>query len=307
MSENNIRNSDILFIYEALLCNPNGDPDDENRPRMDWKTMRNLVSDVRLKRFFRDYLIDLLGWEKVWVTKTDEGHVTATDRVRKITDSKDADEVLKKVLETCVDARLFGATIPYKGEGRGESISIIGPVQFTWGFSLHKVDLVDSSAITSIFKGREVEAQAGTIGRDYRVYYSMLAFYGRVNSKRAVDAMTKPEDIEYIDRYLWEAVKTESTTRSKIGHNPLLYLRLEYRDNFYEGDLRRYIKTEADENVRSMDDVELDFKPLLDMLRNRLDRIEKAILKVDRLFDERYNVSELFKEALDKKLSLEIL
>jgi len=42
-------NSDILFVYEAKMCNPNGDPDDENRPRMDYISNRNLVSDVRLK------------------------------------------------------------------------------------------------------------------------------------------------------------------------------------------------------------------------------------------------------------------
>jgi CRISPR-associated protein Csh2 len=52
-----INNSDILFIYDAKLCNPNGDPDDENKPRMDYDTQTNLVSDVRLKRYLRDYLM----------------------------------------------------------------------------------------------------------------------------------------------------------------------------------------------------------------------------------------------------------
>lgn len=31
------KNSEILFTYDAKLCNPNGDPDEENRPRMDWE------------------------------------------------------------------------------------------------------------------------------------------------------------------------------------------------------------------------------------------------------------------------------
>ena len=49
-------NSDFLFIYEAIKCNPNGDPDNENKPRMDYDTSTNLVSDIRVKRTMRDYL-----------------------------------------------------------------------------------------------------------------------------------------------------------------------------------------------------------------------------------------------------------
>lgn len=48
--------SDFLFIYEAIQCNPNGDPDQENKPRMDYGTGTNLVTDTRVKRYIRDYL-----------------------------------------------------------------------------------------------------------------------------------------------------------------------------------------------------------------------------------------------------------
>src|SRR5680860_457796 len=50
--------SDFLFIYEAIQSNPNGDPDQENKPRMDYDTSTNLVTDTRVKRFIRDYLKD---------------------------------------------------------------------------------------------------------------------------------------------------------------------------------------------------------------------------------------------------------
>jgi len=66
-------NSDFLFIYEAIQCNPNGDPDEENKPRMDKDTSTNLVTDVRVKRYIRDYLkqgetdifVDMEGDRKV--------------------------------------------------------------------------------------------------------------------------------------------------------------------------------------------------------------------------------------------------
>jgi CRISPR-associated protein Csh2 len=45
-----MNNSEILYLYDAQLTNPNGDPDEENRPRMDYERGINLVSDLRLKR-----------------------------------------------------------------------------------------------------------------------------------------------------------------------------------------------------------------------------------------------------------------
>lgn len=66
-------NSDFLFLYEATQCNPNGDPDQENKPRMDYDTNTNLVTDVRVKRYIRDYMkvtgtaifVDMEGENKV--------------------------------------------------------------------------------------------------------------------------------------------------------------------------------------------------------------------------------------------------
>ena len=51
-----LQNSDFLFGFEAVMTNPNGDPDQENRPRMDYETATTLVSDARRKRDCRDIL-----------------------------------------------------------------------------------------------------------------------------------------------------------------------------------------------------------------------------------------------------------
>ncbi|RKX51572.1 MAG: hypothetical protein DRP25_03960, partial [Thermotoga sp.] len=44
-----MRRSEILFLYDVKWGNPNGDPMDENKPRMDENTDTLIVSDVRLK------------------------------------------------------------------------------------------------------------------------------------------------------------------------------------------------------------------------------------------------------------------
>ncbi len=71
-----IHDGDILYLYDAKLTNPNGDPDDENRPRMDEATGRNLVSDVRLKRYLRDYWLD--AGEDIWVRRTEQDETTSS-------------------------------------------------------------------------------------------------------------------------------------------------------------------------------------------------------------------------------------
>src|SRR5690606_35540798 len=63
--------------FEAAMTNPNGDPDQENKPRMDYETSTLLVSDARRKRDCRDFLkqkgfqifVDTLADKKVPVSQ----------------------------------------------------------------------------------------------------------------------------------------------------------------------------------------------------------------------------------------------
>ena len=50
---------EMLFLYDVTNANPNGDPADENKPRIDEESKKNIVTDVRLKRTVRDYLINV--------------------------------------------------------------------------------------------------------------------------------------------------------------------------------------------------------------------------------------------------------
>ncbi len=277
MSEE-ITNGEILLLYEAKLTNPNGDPDEENRPRIDPKTNINLVTDVRLKRYFRDYVIEKFGEDYIWVSTIGGKHVDATDRHKKLEEKNMSPENL-------IDIRLFGATIPKKkGEGasKGEAISYTGPVQFSWGYSLHPVELVDSSTITSIFSGAVKEY--GTFGKDWRLYYSLIAFYGVVSGMRAKYTKLKAKDLKILDDFLWKALKVMTTTRSKIGQRPLLYVRINYSDKeTLLGDLRDYIDIETGEKIRSLDDIKLSYKRLIDVLQSVKDRIKEILIREENI------------------------
>jgi len=302
-------NSELLFIYDAKMCNPNGDPDDENKPRMDYNRNVNLVSDVRLKRYIRDYLMDYKD-ETIFVSKVEGETVDATNRLKKLIEgyraeieaeenlkdlfeqNKPAEKNLSKhlqwLLSKLTDVRFFGSTMPLKSEtGRGASITFTGPIQFNWGYSLNKVTgPMESSTITSTFAGAGEEYS--TMGKDYRVDYSVIAFHGIISAKRAENTELTDEDIDLFDDAMINAIPLEATTRSKTGQSPLLYLRVEYNTpEFFAGDFRRYVKIvdkdgdgelsfDDTAKLRSTDDYKLD----LTKLREKLEKHKGEIANI---------------------------
>lgn len=302
-----MKNSDILFIYDAKMCNPNGDPDDENRPRMDIDTSRNIVTDVRLKRYIRDYLQE--KGEGVFVATVDEKTVDATKRLaywasswilnggsndlnlrieaQKMKEKLEKNEDIKAgdiiklisseddILKGFIDVRLFGATMPIKDEKKGSSYTFTGPVQFNWGYSLNKVEQVYSNTITSTFAGRtkgEGE-EYGAMGKDYRLYYSLLAFHGVISAYRAKYTKMQDEDVAKLEEALIKAIPLQAT-RSKIGQYPRLLLRVEYNDDeTFLGDLRRYVIPDKMEGLRDIKDFALDISGLDKKLSENAEKI----------------------------------
>lgn len=287
-----MHNSDILLIYDAKLCNPNGDPDDENKPRMDYDSRRNLVSDVRLKRYIRDYL--LTQDRDIFVYEPEDKKLTATQSIVELfkkygkeipggekkpkLKKDDADWILSKL----VDIRLFGAIIPdttiEMGEKAVKNAVFTGPVQFNWGYSLNRVSIVESSSITSHFVTGE-EKGAGAIGKDWRVHYSLIAFHGIISGKRAEKTGLSEDDGNLLDNALLKAIPLQATTRSKIGQTPRLLLRIEYLDDTtFLGDLRGYVKVSPDENLRDIGDLKLEITPLIDLVTENQSKIKKIYL-----------------------------
>ncbi|MDI3504076.1 MAG: CRISPR-associated protein Csh2 [Candidatus Cloacimonadota bacterium] len=267
------QNSEILFLYDAQMCNPNGDMDYENKPRMDYDTSINLVSDVRLKRYIRDYLESIKGKE-IFITANAK-------------DAKERNQQLKAQSLThtdMVDVRLFGAVTAEDNRAEGH---YTGPVQFNWGHSLHPVEMVDSSTITSSFSSGQ------GIGKDFRIYYSLLAFSGSINANAAQSTQLTEEDITLLDEAILKSIPL-ARTRSKIGQYPRLYLRLELngKDQFLK-DLRPMLKiTSPDKNIadnlrliRKPEDYSLDIEALVKYLSANKNKIHRILYFKDEQLD----------------------
>ncbi len=290
-----ITNNEILYLYDAKLTNPNGDPDEENRPRMDYEREMNLVSDLRLKRYIRDYIY--AKGHDIFVRRVDDKPVTADKRIKDLKDSSN-----DWILNNLTDVRMFGATMTVKKDTK----TFIGPIQFNWGYSLNKVELLESS-ITSHFSASETATQ-GTIGKDFRVKYSLIAFSGVVSGNRAKKTMLKDEDLLLLDEAMRYAIPNLAT-RSKIGQYPRLYIRAEYIDNeTILGDYRDYIELREDvSNVRDINEYSLIIDRLVELLEGNKDKIKKIYYFIDErlelmLKDEKVSFEEAFKDLPLKQI-----
>ena len=206
------------------------------------------------------------------------------------------------ILDSLVDVRLFGATMPIKGETK----TFIGPVQFNWGYSLNKVELLESS-ITSHFATGAGKTQ-GAIGKDYRVKYSFIAFSGVVSGKRGKYTKLTQEDIELLDNSMRYAIP-QLVTRSKVGQYPRLYMRVEYIDDeTILGDMRDYIIfKEKNEDIRDIKECFIEIKGLVDFLNKYKDRIKAINYFADDNLEIRLNDNIIgFEEAFSEFNLIEV-
>jgi CRISPR-associated protein Csh2 len=266
---------ELLFIYDVTDANPNGDPLDENKPRLDEETWKNIVTDVRLKRTIRDYLHDYLGKDIFVLELRDDNEnlKTKEDRLKEYLNNED-------ILKKCIDVRLFGATTAVKGK----TMTLTGPVQFKFGRSLHRVDL-------SYIKGTTVMPSAqdkkqGTFTEKYILPYSLIAFYGIVNENAALrqNIPLTEKDIALLLEGMWQGTKNLLST-SKTGQMPRLLLQIVYKEkNYHLGELDKriqFVSEKNDEEIRDVTDGRLEIEPLLVSLEEQMDKLQCIRYKVD--------------------------
>jgi len=292
-----LNRQEILFIYEAKDCKPNGEPLDENKPRTDPETGVATVTDVRIKRTVRDYLHQVKGQEiLVRGTLDEEGYqrdakgrcedfyeaagVTKTDK------SKDAAAKLCVVIpKMCIDARLFGCTMPVEIKKPGSSVTLTGPVQFN-GFnrSLNRISPIFVQGTGAFASG--AGKTKNTFREEHIVPYACIAAYAVVNEIAAKSTGLTDEDVCLLLEGLWKG--TESLiSRSKMGHQPLALIRFTYRDSYRIGDLAGRISLVSDKEdiqIRSITDYRINVAPLLDAVQSAKEKIATIeVLQDDRL------------------------
>ncbi len=273
-----VEKSEILFLYESSYSVPNGDPFTSEQ-RYDEETKKVLVSDVRIKRFIRDYF-DERGEQVYVIDKRIEGEKEGSGaalRMKRLReDLKNDESVLTKgkpdslkLMKKCIDVRLFGGI---STEG-GDAVNLTGAVQFALlNPSLNKTDL-RMHQNTSVFASSG-EKTRGAIGTTTVVPYSLNQIHGWINPFSAVHTGLTQTDIDAMFKALWVSINN-ANTRSKSNQNSLLLTQIVYADankKLYGAD--RFIeidkdKTEKqDEQIRNSDDYVLSLEKLKEAAKN---------------------------------------
>lgn len=274
--------SEILFLYEIENANPNGDPLNENRPRFDTEENKVLVSDVRLKRTIRDYWFEYKGFngsndKDIFVRETkysdgkEEYISSGSRRAELFKESSD------KVLETCIDVRVFGGVLPIKKD----TFTYTGPVQFQMGKSLHQTEIITEQG-TGAFASGDKKKQT-TFRTEYKIPYSLIGFNGIVNEKAAQYTKMTEEDRKLLLEGLWNGTKN-LISRSKFGQNPLLLFTVNYKEPYYIGGLRQRLKIQSEKNdlqIRNTEDYKIDLTGLLKEIKSQSDKITSVEVQVD--------------------------
>lgn len=218
MSEIITNRYEFLILIDAQDSNPNGDPDNDNRPRVDPDTGLGYISDVAIKRRVRDYVAASRPDEapnRVYVrhgTNLNAAiaaarEATAADeKARTSKAAKDVEAARRWMLENFYDVRTFGAVMS-TGPNAGQ---VCGPVQVTFARSIEPISIVDvpvtrvadaesvaghSSAAYAEWAAARDADKIRSMGRKYIVPHAVYRGLGFVNALQAADAGFTRDDL----------------------------------------------------------------------------------------------------------------
>lgn len=218
---------DFAVVFSVKKANPNGDPLNGNRPRINYEGFGE-VSDVCLKRKLRNRLQDL--GEDIFVQSDDNRK--QGDTFRSLKDRFDNNPEIKKVkkdrekqtsisCQTWYDVRAFGQVFAF-GKGDNEdsdsvSIGIRGPVSIQNAISIEPVDLFSQQITKSVnleTKKDPDKKASDTMGMKHRVDFGIYVTYGSINCQLAEKTGFNEDDAEKLLRALKTLfVNDESSAR----------------------------------------------------------------------------------------------
>ena len=207
MSNNTLTNRhDFLLLFEVTNGNPNGDPDAGNLPRFDPNTNRGIVSDVCLKRKVRNFVElfpparenDKANGFGIFIKQGPALERKITEAVDK--NDKKPEAAVRWLCREFFDIRAFGGVLGVgdevmKGSAYGQ---LRGPVQFTFGQSIHSITPLEITITRCVATTIEDEKKERTMGNKHIVPYALYAAKGYVSPAFAEKTGFTNADLELL-------------------------------------------------------------------------------------------------------------
>lgn len=227
---------DFAVVLNVKNANPNGDPLNGNRPRINYDGLGEL-SDVCVKRKIRNRLMD--NGYNVFV-QSDDNRIDEFPNLRarqsefekkfKITDKKnsDRDGFIKAVCEKWIDVRAFGQVFAYgkdkEEEGsQGVSIGIRGPVSVQSAFSVSPIGISSIQITKSVSgDGDGTKKASDTMGMKHRVDHGVYVFYGSMNPQLAEKTGFSHEDAVAVKEAMKSLFQNDASSARPEGSMEVL-------------------------------------------------------------------------------------
>lgn len=246
---------DFAVVFRVVNANPNGDPQNGNRPRTTFDG-NGEVSDVCIKRKIRNRLMETLPKSKVQIgneekeicpifVQSDDNKVDKHPNLR-----CRAEEILSgeqtvegkadKACKVWFDVRAFGQVFAFKatgvkkkakqaedetGEDKGVSIGIRGPVSVHAAFSvspiMHRIESLQITKCTSN-EGDGINRQPDQMGMKHRVDRGIYTFYGSMNPQLSVKTGFSDQDAAAIKAVLPRLFENDASSARPEGSMEVL-------------------------------------------------------------------------------------
>lgn len=196
---------DFAALIAVTNANPNGDPLDGNRPRVDYDGYGE-ISDVCIKRKIRNRMQDL--GQAVFVQsedRCDDECGSLSERASSVLkDVKDRDVYAQTACKTWLDVRTFGQVFAFK-DTKGLSVGVRGPVSVHQAVSIDPVSVM-SMQITKSVNGEKKEKgenrSSDTMGMKHFVPFGLYKVKGSINVQLAEKTGFSQEDAETVKECL---------------------------------------------------------------------------------------------------------
>lgn len=179
-----------INIIEVENGNPNGDPDNEGRPRVDPETGEGKISDVAQKSWERNWVENCHGQEpgyQLFISKRavlngKTRAIAASPEVRAAEDTIQA--VYQALCKQYYDARVYGC-VASSGKRKGEkedgdksvNIQITGPIQRTFATSIESINplhcCITRKAVATEEESEKQEGANQMMGRKSIIPFSL--------------------------------------------------------------------------------------------------------------------------------------
>lgn len=210
---------DFVLFFDVENGNPNGDPDNNNSPRIDDRTGHGYVTDVCLKRKVRNYVDQTMKGKEGYEILIKSGAAINSRIAEKAEEigmkkrnrkDKDADagrdimmeeKVREYMIQSYYDVRTFGAVM---NTGEYPCGIVKGPIQISFAKSVSPIEPQEIT-ITRCCRTKEADRDTGEneMGMKYFIPYGLYRAEGWISAEygAAKTGLTE-KDIELF----WEAL-----------------------------------------------------------------------------------------------------